>query len=92
MQYLFHETRAVLTSSAAASALMRYSASLVTAWCADNVDVPAIDGDGSLVLERMSVGPANRIRSVRAVDDALESEDASFVADLGRRTIALPNA
>ncbi|MFK4484824.1 hypothetical protein [Curtobacterium sp. AB7] len=89
MRYLFHETRAVLVSSATAGALMRYFTSLTSAWCADDVEVPAIDVDGHIILERMSVGPANRIRSVHAADDALESDDASFVVELDRRTHAL---
>lgn len=89
MQYVFHDTQMMLTSDAAAQALLAYFASLELAWCADEVELPAIDEDGALMWERLFVGPATRLRSMRADDDLLESPDASFVADLSRRTRAL---
>ncbi|MCE0459698.1 hypothetical protein [Curtobacterium flaccumfaciens] len=89
MHYLFHDRRALLTTSAAAGAVVEYSAVLQRAQRSDDVDVPAIDTDGFVVRERLHIEPTSRLRAVPAADDLLEDDDADFVADLAHRRAAL---
>jgi hypothetical protein len=89
MKYVVYGLTSVLTSSAAASAVMRYAVALGHAGCGDLVAIPAVDIAGVPIAVEVLLGPGIPLLAEPAADDLLEPEHGEFIADLDQRTRAL---
>lgn len=89
MKYLVYGLSTILTSSAAALAVLHYTAALAEHGRTDVVTVPAIDLTGARTLTSIVLGPGIPILAEEAADDILEPADQPFVNDLTTRTHTL---
>jgi hypothetical protein len=93
MKYPSYGAAKILTSDAAASAVLHYAAILARTRDADVVDVPTSDADGLLAYASVVLDPGVPVMAENAPDDALEEEDRDFVDELTARVgLALADA
>jgi hypothetical protein len=85
MKRIHYSDAVVLTSDAAADAVMDYATALATRGAADTVNIPTVDDDGFETIVRMLIGPASQMVVEPAPDDELEPESRTFVADVRNR-------
>lgn len=85
MKWIRYIESSVLTSDAAADAVLSYARTLAQHHSADSVDVPAVGDDGSNIIVSMLVGPASQLVIEPAPDDELEPESDAFVSDMCHR-------
>jgi hypothetical protein len=85
MKTIHYSDAVILTSDAAADAVMDYATALATHGTADSVSVPTVDEDGFETLVRVLIGPASQMVVEPAPDDELEPESRTFVADVRMR-------
>jgi hypothetical protein len=86
MKYVVYGLTSVLTSSAAASAVMRYAAALGQTGSSDVVAIPAVDLAGVPIAVEVLFGPGVPVLAEPAADDLLEPEHREFIDDLAERT------
>lgn len=86
MKYVVYGLSSVLTSSAAASAVMRYAVTLGQTGGSDLVAIPAVDIAGVPIAVEVVLGPGVPVLAEPAADDLLEPEHREFVDDLAERT------
>ncbi|MBM7476368.1 hypothetical protein [Curtobacterium herbarum] len=86
MKYVVYGLTSVLTSSAAASAVMRYAVALGQAGSSDLVAIPAVDIAGVPIAVEVLLGPGVPLLAEPAADDLLEPEHREFIGDLEERT------
>lgn len=89
MKYVVYGLTSVLTSSAAASAVMRYAVAVGRAGTSDLVAIPAVDIAGVPIAVEVLLGPGVPVLAEPAADDLLEPEHQEFVDDLAERTRVL---
>lgn len=88
MKYLVYGFSSILTSDAAATAVLRYTAALGQSALTDVVAVPAVDLSGMPTDTSIVLGPGIPVLVEEAGDDALEVQHQSFVNDVAARTRA----
>ena len=86
MKYVVYGLTSVRTSSAAASAVMRYAVALGQTGSSDLVAIPAVDIAGVPIAVEVFLGPGVPLLAEPAADDLLEPEHREFVDDLAERT------
>jgi hypothetical protein len=89
MKYLVYGLSSVLTSSAAATAVLQYTAALGQSGLTDVVTMPAIDLTGADTVISLVLGPGIPVLAEEAADDQLEPTDVAFVNDIAARTRAV---
>lgn len=89
MKYVVYGLTSVLTSSAAASAVMRYAVAVGRAGTSDLVAIPAVDIAGVPIAVEVLLGPGVPVLAEPAADDLLEPEHQEFVDELAERTRVL---
>lgn len=89
MRYLVYGLSSILTSNAAASAVVHYAAALGQSNLTDVVTVPVIGLIGAPTTVTLVLGPGIPVLIEDAPDDPLESADTPFVTDIETRTRAV---
>jgi hypothetical protein len=89
MQYLVYGLSSILTSSAAATAVLQYAAALGQSSLTDVVTMPAVDLNGAVTSVSFVLGPGIPVLAEEAADDVLEPADVDFVNDIAARTHAV---
>lgn len=86
MKYLVYGLSSVLTSSAAASAVLQYTAALSQSGLADVVTVPVVDLTGAHTFVDLVLGRGIPVMAEDAADDVLEPAHQEFVNNTAART------
>ncbi|MBF4616212.1 hypothetical protein [Curtobacterium sp. VKM Ac-1376] len=89
MMYLVYELSSILTSSAAATAVLQYTAALGQSALTDVVTMPSVDLTGAQTSVSLVLGPGIPVLAEEAADDVLEPGDLAFVDDIAARTQAV---
>lgn len=89
MKFLVYGFSSILTSDAAATAVLHYTAALGQSSLTDVVTVPAIDLTGMPTDTSIVLGPGIPLLAEDAGDDALEVQHQSFVNNVAARTRAV---
>ncbi|PZE62902.1 hypothetical protein DEJ33_00145 [Curtobacterium sp. MCPF17_047] len=89
MMYLVYGLSSILTSSAAAAAVLQYTAALSQSSLADVVTMPAVDLSGANTSVSLVLGPGIPVLTEDASDDVLEPAHQEFVDDITDRTRAV---
>ncbi|MBF4616066.1 hypothetical protein [Curtobacterium sp. VKM Ac-1376] len=89
MKYLVYGLSSILTSSAAATAVLQYTAALGQSALTDVVTMPAVDLTGAETFVSLVLGPGIPVLAEEAADDLLEPADLDFVDEIAARTRAV---
>lgn len=88
MKYVVYGLSSILTSSAAATAVLQYTAALSQSALTDVVTMPAVDLTGARTEVDLVLGPGIPVLAEEAADDVLEPTDQDFLDDIAARTHA----
>ena len=88
MKYVVYGLFSILTSSAAATAVLQYTAALSQSALTDVVTMPAVDLTGARTEVDLVLGPGIPVLAEEAADDVLEPTDQDFLDDIAARTHA----
>lgn len=89
MKYLVYGLSSILTSDAAATAVLQYAAELGRHALTDIVTLPAVGVVGERTTVTLVLGPGIPLLAEEAPDDELEPTDRTFVTDVTTRIQAV---
>lgn len=89
MQHLIYGYTSVLVSDPVADVILEYAAALSQSRLSDVVTVPTTDFSGLPSTVRILLASGIALMSRPAPEDALETEERAFVAELRTRIVAV---
>jgi hypothetical protein len=85
MKQVTYAEAGFVTDDGVADALMAYARTLAVVGTADVVEVPGVDGTGTMRVYQLLIGPASQIISHDTDDAPVEMDAATVIARLHRQ-------